>query len=180
VSSLFQDLRYAGRSLRRRPAFTAVAVLTLALGIGGTAAVLSVTKALFSATLPIPQADRVVAITEHREQGSPGQVVQYPDYVAYRDGAASVFAELAAVGNRTFAASTGQGTESLPGAFVSGNYFRILRVGPALGRYLTPEDDQSGAAPVVVLSHRLWQSRFNGYRGVLGRTLHPGITGRPC
>jgi len=177
VNSIFQDLRYAGRSLRRRPAFTAVAVLTLALGIGGTAAVLSLTGALFSATLPIPQADRVVAVTEHREEGGPGQVVQYPDYVAYRDGAASVFGALAAVGNRTFTARTGQGTESMPGAFVSGNYFRMLRVEPALGRYLTPEDDRGGAAPVVVLSHRFWQNRLDSDPGVVGRTLH--LNGQP-
>jgi hypothetical protein len=122
----------------------------------------------------------VVAVTEHREEGGPGQVVQYPDYVAYRDGAASVFTELAAVGNRTLVVRTGEGTESLPGSFVSGNYFGMLGGGPALGRYLTPEDDRGGAAPVVVLSHRFWQNRFNGDRGVLGRTLHPGIPGRPC
>jgi len=178
VSSLFQDLTYAARSLRRRPAFTAVAVLTLALGIGGTAAVLSLTGALFSATLPIPQADRVVAVTEHRVEGGPGQVVQYPDYVAYRNGAASAFADLAAIGNRTLMVRTGEGAESLPGSFVSGNYFRMLEVAPALGRYLTPEDDRSGAAPVVVLGHRLWQSRFDGDPGVLGSTLH--LNGRPA
>jgi len=169
---LLQDLRYAWRQLMTAPAFTVIAVLTLALGIGGTTAVLSVANALFFRALPVPDAGRVVTATEYREDGSPAQVVQHPDYLVYREATGGVFTELAAVGSRTFGMRTGEGAETVPGAFVSGNYFRMLRVQPALGRFLEEADDVAGAAAVAVLSHDLWQSRFAGDPAVLGRTVH--------
>jgi predicted permease len=134
--------------------------------------VLSVTNALFFRSLPIPDAEQVMTMTVLREEGAPAQVISYPDYLAYRDGTEAAFSSFAALANWSFAVRGAEGAESVPGAFVSGNYFRMLQVEPALGRFLTPDDDRAGAPPAVVLGHQLWRERFGGDPAVVGSTVH--------
>jgi hypothetical protein len=162
MNMLIQDLRFSLRQLRRSPGFTATAVLTLALGIGGTTAVLSIANALYFRALPIPEAERVVTVLENRPEGDPAGAFSYPDYLVYQEGAAEAFSELAVIGNSQMGLRTDAGAEPLAGALVSGNYFQMLGVQPALGSFLLPDEDAGGGAAVAVLSHETWRTRFGG------------------
>jgi predicted permease len=172
MNMLIQDLRFSLRQFRRSPGFTATAVLTLALGIGGTTAVLSIANALYFRSLPIPEAERVVTVLENRPEGDPAGAFSYPDYLVYQEGAPEAFSELAVIGNSQMGLRTDAGAEPLAGALVSGNYFQMLGVQPALGRFLLPDEDAPGRAAVAVLSHETWRTRFGGDPGVLGRVVH--------
>jgi predicted permease len=163
---MFQDLKFGVRILLKHKGFTAVAVLTLALGIGANTAIFSLTNALLLRSLPVPQPEQLVTVS--RGDGS-GEPLSYPDFVALRERnealsglAASHFAEVS-FGN-------GSRSEMLRGELVSSDYFDVLRLQPALGRGFLPEEERS-AQPVVVLSHGLWQSRFGGKAQIIGQTI---------
>ena len=168
------DLRYAARSLRRRPGFVAVVVLTLALGIGATTAIFSVVYGVLLRPLPLPDAERVVRLEGQPRDGDPekvGTATSYPDYRDFRAQARS-FAHLAAVRGWT-ATLTQPGTEParVRTNFVTANFFGVLGTRPVLGRGFLPEEERPGAAPVAVLSHALWQQRYAGAPDALGRTV---------
>ena len=168
--NLLQDIRFAFRMLRKAPAFTATAVLTLALGIGVNAAVFSVVNASLLRPLPYPDPDRLMFIGETRADNPYPRQASYPDYVDWRAQASS-FQELGAYGNRNVTL-TGEGNaERLRGLRVSASFFRVLGIQPALGRFLTDAEESGDSARVVVLTYALWQSHFGGDRSVLGRTL---------
>jgi putative ABC transport system permease protein len=169
LEDLWQDARYALRSLRKHPGFTVVAVITLALGIGANTAIFSVINAVLLRPLPYADADRLVVVIETVAERPIG--VSYPNFVDFRNQN-TVFENLAAVRHRESFNLTGTGdSERLQGRLVSANFLSTLGVKPILGRDFLPEDDRAGAAPVVMLSHALWQRRFGGAENIIGQQL---------
>ena len=172
-----RDLRYALRSLRRRPGFTAVATVTIALGVGATTAIVSLVFALFEATLPFPEPRRLA----HVYGSLPGQTgsyeISYVDYIYFRDHARS-FAALSAHYSAPLHLSYGNESAAIIGSVASPNYFETVGLHPLSGRFFAPGEGQvAGRDPVAVLSYRLWQTRFTADPAVLGRTIR--LNGAP-
>ena len=171
VESVAQDVRYAARMLRRSPGFAAMAILTLALGIGANSAIFSVASAVLFQPLPYPDADRLVAIKPfQRDRPAAVEPVSHPTFQDWRRRAGS-FESLAAyvVAGSTL---TGRGEPTIPvTAAVTSNLFSLLGGSPALGRMLMPADDDPAAPPVVLLSDQFWRERFAGSPGVVGEVL---------
>ena len=166
-----RDLRYAGRALRKRPAFTAIAALTLALGIGGTGSIASLEFALFEAGLPFPGADRLVHVYQTRPGLGEYTQLSYADYRYFREHARS-FASLAAHYSAPLHFVDGTESAAIIGSVASPNYFETLGLTPFRGRFFDRDEDLvPGRDPVVVLGYRFWQSRFAGDPGVLGRVI---------
>ncbi|MGA2721621.1 MAG: ABC transporter permease [Bryobacteraceae bacterium] len=160
-----QDVRYAFRTLVKVPGFTVVIIISIALGLAANGTVFSVANGLLWSVLPVKDPGRMVMFSE-------GNSFSYPDYMDYRDQTTDVFDGGVAAHFPLIPASIG-GTgepERIWGQVVSGNYFPILGVNMALGRPILPEEDRvMGRDHVVVLSHSLWQRRFGGDAGILGR-----------
>jgi len=173
LENFFRDVRYGARMLRRSPGFTLVAVLTLALGIGANTTIFSyVNVLLLRPPSGVPAPDRLLAVWNRLPDGGYMQY-SYPDYVYYRDHnqAFSGLAAYSSDGERVSWRVGGE-TELIEGQLVSGNFFSVLGVKPALGRAFLPEEDQIPLRnPVVVLNHTFWQQRLGSDVGVIGRTL---------
>ena len=176
MDSLLQDLRYAVRSLMRRPAFAAVVVLTLALGIGANTAIFSVVNAVLLRPLPYADPERLVmAWGRYPEFGRTS--TSLPDFVDWKAGATS-FAQMAALHNSVFNLTGDGEPEQLTADRVSANFFPTLGVRPQLGRTFLPEEEKVGGDDdVVVLSHAFWQRRFGGDPRIVGREVT--LSGRP-
>ena len=182
---LLQDLRYALRQLRRNPGFALVAVVTLALGIGVNTAVFSIFDQVMLRNLPVRNPGTLVLLSEHSqaESGglhSHGDEKLYFSYPGYRTLQAHtpVFAGVLGSAPVMLAIAGQDHTEQTWGEIVSGNYFDVLGMRPALGRLLTPADDaQRAGNPYTVLSYAYWQSRFGGNPAILDTTLH--LNGQP-
>ena len=171
MQTLWQDLRYALRMLRKHPGFTLIAVLTLALGIGANTAIFSLLDGVLLRPLPYHEPERLAMIWE--DATSIGFPRDTPAPANYSDWKAQnqTFEDLAALDFRGFNL-TGDGQPERLNAFgVTYNFFPLLGVKPALGRNFLPEEDQPGANKVAVISHRLWQSRFGGDRGIINRDI---------
>jgi hypothetical protein len=167
VSTLLQDLRYAFRSLLHTPSLTIAAVLSLGLGIGANTTVFSWVQAVLLRPVPgtIEPASLRVSVLETRE----GQLRSwsYPNYRDFRDR--STLTEIVAQNSLAMSISVAGQAERAYGGIVSGNYFRVLGVQPALGRLLTDDDDRMpGGHPVAVISESYWQRRFGGDPAVVG------------
>jgi putative ABC transport system permease protein len=168
-------LRYALRRMRQTPGFTAVAIATLALGLGVNSAVLSLAHAIFLKPLAVPDASRLVLVdatipTRPPQYSFP---LSYADYLHYRDHART-FAGLAAqYATSPMHVTTPEAAFGITGSVVTANYFRVLRVGPTAGRFFTDEEDRApGTHAVAVVSHDLWRARFGADPAIVGRTLH--------
>jgi putative ABC transport system permease protein len=181
LETFSQDIRFGLRMLRRSPAFTAVAVLTLALGIGANTAIFTLINAVLLKTLPVHDPGALVIVgnpsrAHERNLGTPQpDLFSYPLYRELRDGN-KVFSRMMASAevNRTKVetAAAGVVTEEAGGTLVTGNYFDVLGVSPFLGRTLTPEDDTAkGAHAVVVISYDFWQSKLSGDLNVVGQAV---------
>jgi predicted permease len=187
IEELSQDLRYAVRTLRMSPAFTIIAALSLALGIGANTAIFSLINALLLRPLPVHEPARLVALGDTSRTGSLSEgnvrtdLFSYPLYEQVRDHN-QVFTGVFASGRAgRLAVSAGgsggsktasAGAETARGRIVSGNYFSVLGVPAARGRTFTAEEDRApGADPVVVLSDSYWKRRFAGDAGVIGRPI---------
>ncbi len=171
MGTLLTDLRYASRMLRKHPGFTLIAVLTLSLGIGANTAVFSLVNALFLRQLPVKDAHQLVGIYDFRDGRVGGGDLSYADYLDYRDRN-TVFSGLAAYSGAWVWMTEGETSSEFRGGLVSANYFSVLGVRPALGRFFLPEEDRvPDAHPVAVLSHRLWQQRFKGDPGLPGKMI---------
>jgi putative ABC transport system permease protein len=166
---MIRHLAHATRTLRRSPGYSLAVVLTLALGIAGTAAVTSVLRSVLLRPLPYAPADRVVTALERDSTGSE-RLASYPTFQDWRSGT-KAFEGLAFVRGLGAVIKTGSGSERLIGAYVSEDFFRVLSAAPLLGRTLTAEDYVSGGPGAVVLSYRLWRRRFHGDPSALGRAL---------
>jgi putative ABC transport system permease protein len=169
MMSLAYDLRYAARSLRRQPAFTIIAVITLALGIGANATIFSIVNALLFKPLPYPDADRIVSLRETTPAGAPDGV-SFLNLEDWRTQSRTL--EQAGVFQGQTVNLTGQEQpDRLRGGFVSSGFFEVLGARPHLGRLLTTDDDRDGAAKVAVLQYTAWQVRYAGRADVIGQTL---------
>ncbi|HEX2311100.1 MAG TPA: ABC transporter permease [Vicinamibacterales bacterium] len=169
MSTLVQDVRYALRMLLRTRGFTAVAVITLALGIGANTALFSIVYGVLLKPLPFERPDGLVMLWSKPGRGR-GGATSPADFLDYRRMNAA-FEDLAAM-NTVRAALTGRGEPVIArGAEVSAGFFRILRVQPARGRTFTAEEDRAGAPRVVVLSDALWRERFGADPRVVGRAI---------
>ncbi len=172
--NLLQDLRFGFRMLVKNPGFTAIAVLTLALGIGANTAIFSIVNAVLFRSLPYDEPDQLAIL--QRSAGT-GAMFSFDDYREYRDRA-GIFEELFAFTLAPLSVGGDGVAELHMGQVVNGNYFKTLRVNAALGRTLTPADDETPLAhPVVVVSHRYWQDSYGGDPDVIGETMI--INGHP-
>ena len=165
LETLWQDVRYGLRQLKRNPGFTAVVVITLALGIGANSTVFSVLNGFFLRALPVPEPERVVAFSNT----SP----PYPDYLAFRDQAKS-FESLSTSFGLPFTANLNstRPPQHIYGGLVTGNFLTTLGIKPALGRGFLPDEDHiSSPKPVVMLSYELWRTRFGGDPEILGKAI---------
>jgi predicted permease len=170
LETLWRDCRYGARSLVKSPGFTAVAVLTLALGIGANTAIFSFVNAVLLRSLPVAEPERLVYVFGGT-RASPYNVSSYPDYVDYRDRN-KVFSDLIAYSPVTLSLSSNDQADMISGLIVTGNYFDALGVHARAGRTFLPEEDTTpGGHPVAVISHGLWQSRFAGDPRIAGRQL---------
>ena len=173
METFWQDLRYGIRMLVKSPGFTAVTVLTLALGIGANTAIFSVVNAVILRPLPFPEPDRLVAVTEsNRQRGEQHSAISYPDLLDWKTQN-RVFEGVAGFRADTFALTGVDEPEPIQSAVVSSDLFAVLGAKPALGRTFLPNEDQLNTATgrVVILSYRFWQRRFGSDPHVLGRTL---------
>ncbi len=168
MQTLWQDLRYAIRMLKKNRGFTAVAVLTLALGIGANAVVFSVLNALIIHPLHLPDAESLYGI-QHGNEASSSQ--SYPDYLDLRDRNRS-FDGLAAYDAGQVGLDTGENTTRVWICLASGNYFDVLRLQPHLGRFFHASDEHGpNSAPYIVLTYDYWHAHFQDDRSVIGRVV---------
>ncbi len=177
MSNLLQDLRYAIRMLIRAPGFTVFAVLTLALGIGATTTVFSLLYALFLRPLPVEDSQQVFHISHKlrwrgEAEASGGFAMSFQDYLYFRQHN-TVFSQLAAhYSTAPLSLEADAEVQGVNGAVVTANYFTLLRLKPALGRFFSEEEGAvAERGPVAVLSHSLWRTRFGGDAQVLGKSI---------
>ncbi len=175
--SVRSDARYAIRALRRAPAFTAVATLTLALGIGATSAMFTLVNSILLRPLPYPHADRLVRLIQsYPEKGLNTWGVSQENIVMYRDQATD-FAAFSAYRSANATLTGEAGVERLAVARVTADFFAVIGVGPAIGRAFTRAEDSPGVSNVVVLSDAFWRTRFGGRSTVVGSTID--LDGQP-
>ncbi|HEX5725048.1 MAG TPA: ABC transporter permease [Longimicrobiaceae bacterium] len=173
MTALLQDLRYAARTLARAPGFTAVAVLSLALGIGANTTVFSLVNAVHLRPLPYADPGRLVDLSEHNPRelcAGCGVGTAYATFLDWQAQARS-FSSLGAYREDDFTLTGVEAPERLPGARVTAELFPTLGVAPVLGRGILPAEDRPGAPAVALIGHELWQERFGGSHDVLGRTV---------
>jgi predicted permease len=169
MGGLLQDIRYALRQLRKNPAFTAVAVLTLALGIGANTALFSVVNGVLLNPLPYWQPDRLMALYS-QDHDFTSSSISYPNFLDWVRGNRS-FSSLAAFLGVDFNLTGAAEPERVPGKMVSASFFPLLGVKPTIGRVFLPEEDQLGARPIVLISGGLWKRRFGSSPAAVGKTL---------
>ena len=168
------QFRFAFRQLIKNPAFSAVAIATLALGIGANTAIFSIVNAVLLRPLPYPDADRIMVLNE---SSGPGQdyAVALPDYLDWQKDN-TVFEHLAATHkeSRNLSGIPGRDPERISGAAVTRNFFNVTGLSPEIGRTFSEDEDKAGAPPVVIISDRLWRRAFSADPSVLGKaiTLH--------
>ncbi len=172
METLLQDLRYAARMLLKKPGFTLIAVVTLALGIGANTAIFSVVNAVLLRPLPFPQAERIMSVG--RDYVGVNQVgpVDDPRFLFWREQSQS-FEALSAAMSMGAGVNLAGGAEPefVPALKVSVDFFRVLGVSPASGRSFTAEEDQAGGEGVAILSDGLWRRRFGADGGIVGKTI---------
>ena len=170
LEQIGSDLRYATRILRKSPGFTLVAMLTLALGIGANTAMFSVVRGVVLAPLPYFQPDRLVMLLESNQRFS-RDAISYPNFVDWQRSAGA-FDQMAAIMLHQGYDLSGPGSpEHLDGVQVTAGFFSTLGVRPSLGREFSPQEDQHGGSPVVIISNRLWRNRFGASPQALGKSL---------
>ena len=193
LENMWQDLRYVARSLMRKPAFTAAAVITLGLGIGATTAIFSVVNSVLLRPLEYADPGRLVVLEYSPADAATRATwaafddymvnhmrvnVTYPNFELWRETTADLFDELGIYDDDwTYEINMGSAAEVLPATLVSASLFRALGVQPALGRWFGDEDDIPEAPGTLLLSHGLWQRRFGGSPDAVGRTV--AVRGRP-
>jgi putative ABC transport system permease protein len=172
MNNLFQDIRYGLRMLAKKPGFTAVVILTLALGIGSNTAIFSVVNAVLIRPLPYADSDRLIvfALRSERQQKKDGGSSSIPDFVDWRNQNQS-FQYLAGYNSSDLILKSGERVERVSGAAVTADLFNMLGVMPVRGRTFQPEDDKAGSSPAVVLSHNLWNRWFAADPNIVGQTI---------
>lgn len=169
MRTILQDLRYALRTLKRAPGFTAIAVLTLALGIGASTAIFSVVNGVLLRALPFPEPDALVRVWQVGEGGGRG-TVSYPNFEDLRDRSRSLEA-MAVYSSSELSVALGEEIRRISLAQVSPDFFEVLGVRPMVGRLPSPEEWRWEAPPAAVVSHGFWQRRLGGTPDALGTTV---------
>ncbi|MGD0890183.1 MAG: ABC transporter permease [Terracidiphilus sp.] len=169
LGSLGQNFRYALRRLKNDKGFAAVAVLTLALGIGANSAMFSIVNAVLLRPLPYRDPTRLVLLAEHWPQ-FPRLTVSYLNFRDWRDQSHS-FEAVGAVRNALMTMTGSAEAERIPSQHVTANLFDLLGVKPELGRAFTASEDTAGGPPVALISHSLWQRRYSSSEAVIGKTI---------
>ena len=162
---MWNDVRFGLRLLRRSPGITAAIAISLALGLGASTAMFSLLNSLMWKALPVPAPDRLVVLN-HGNGAELDSGFTYPQFSSLHDGAAGAIELLSYAGGGTNRMTAGTAERKVETQFVSGDYFRVLRIQPAAGRLLAPGDQAT-----VVISYRLWQSAFHGDAGAIGRSI---------
>jgi putative ABC transport system permease protein len=171
METLLKDLRYGIRSLLKRPGFTFIAVLTLALGIGANSAIFSVVNAVLLRPLPYPDANRLALLTRvDPQRATPSTSNSIPKFNAIRDQSRT-FESIAAVADDNFNLTGRDAPEQIRGARVSGDLFQVLAVKPYLGRSFLPEEDRPGGPRVAILNYDLWRRLFDADAIIVNRTI---------
>src|SRR5713226_3177451 len=169
MNSLMQDLRYGARMLLKKPGFTLIAAITLALGIGANTAIFSVVNGVLLRSLPFPEPDRLVVLAEKDRDGQ-RMGVAYPNCRDWRARAQS-FEAMVGFRSQTFNLTGVDKPVRLQGRTVSWNFFQLLGVRLQLGRTFVEPDDQAEAAPTAIISNGLWKEEFGGDPAIIGNTL---------
>jgi putative ABC transport system permease protein len=169
METMWQDVRFGVRMLLKKPVFTAIAVLALALGAGANTAIFSVVNGVLLRPLPYKDPEKLVRLGEWSKQ-VPGMSISYPNFKDWRERN-RVFEGLAATQFDSYNLTGGDEPERLQGRNVSYNFFDVLGVVPAVGRSFRADEDRAGAPRVAVLSHGLWQRRFGGDRKIVGKAI---------
>ena len=171
METLWNDLRYGWRVMRRSPGFAAVAILTLAIGIGANAAIFSIVNGVLLRPLPFRDSSRIVTIWETDANRNVFRGTASPaEFLDWRDLNHS-FAELSGWRSLLFTITGSGEAEQVHGSQVSGNFFRMLGVGPVIGRDFSSEDEKPGREQVAILTYALWQRHYGGDSGVLGQSI---------
>jgi len=167
---LIQDIRYALRGLLKRPAFTLVSVITLALGIGASTAIFSVVHAVLLRSLPYSSADRLVMVWEdtHQTGGRTDNVINLGNFFDWKEQS-HTFGDMAAFFDMSAKLTSDGEPEEVPSQIATPNLFSVLGVSPIIGRTFSPDDGKPNQPDVIVLSYGLWQRRFGGDQHVVGR-----------
>ena len=177
LDSMWKDVRYAARSLRRTPAFTVTVLVTLALGIGANAAIFSLANAVMLRTLPIAAPQELVFLGHRNPAASDEGVtlLSNPPWLRRVRQETGIFTGVAAYNIRDFKVATAEGVEQVVGQYASGNYHGLVGVPMALGRGFTAENDFApGASPLAVISDSYWQRRYRGSPAVIGSPIVVG------
>ena len=170
LESATSDIRYALRTLRHSPAFTAVVVTTLGLGIGANTAIFSVVRAVLLKPLPNREGDRLVYLRQSADgPGRSSIAFSVPEVREYRTGAPSLGGGIAEYSQWTGVLHGEDDAARISLGLVTGNYFDVMGLSPILGRLTRPSDDGPGAAPVMVLTHEFWVKRFGGDSSIVGK-----------
>lgn len=182
MDTFWQDIRFGFRALAKNPVFSLAAAVSLALGIGVNTTIFSLVNAVFLNPLPVERASELVGLftIDERNQGPFTNLRQTsrPNYLDYRDKNQVFTGLTASLFGLSASLATGGEPQQVTVEIATGNYFEVLGVKPALGRFFRPDEDHTpGAAPVAVLSHGLWQRRFGGGPDALGRTFN--VNGTP-
>ncbi len=175
METLFQDVRYGIRTLLKNPGFTAIAIITLALGIGANTVIFSVVDSVLLRPLPFKDSDRLVLLweTDPQQNNPDGKNAQVAGIANFTDWNSQnqVFDDMAAYFNWTYNLTGIDEPERLEAAVVTGSFFDVLGVQSSMGRTIIPDDDQSGKDNVVVLSHGFWQRRFGSDAAIIGKSI---------
>ena len=171
VETALQDVRYSLRSMRKNPGFFAIATLTLAFGIGASTAVFSLVDTILLKPMPYPNANRVAMLWRRWPLAGIGDSPWAPAEYGFLARTATTFQNLGAFKKDSFNLTGSGSPELLEGVRASAGFFTVLGMSPALGRTFTAEEDQPGHDHMVVLSNRLWQTRFGGDASIVGKTI---------
>src|SRR6266700_883640 len=169
MNGALQNIRYAIRQLCNNPGFTAIAVITLALGIGANSALFSVVNGVLLSRLPYPEPERLVTLSESKPNFEYGSI-SYPDFRDWQKGNRA-FSAMAIYRSTAFSLTGSGEPVQVSGEFVSSDLFSILGVKPLVGRLFAPGEDEVGAAPIALISAGLWQRKFSSAADVLGRNV---------
>jgi putative ABC transport system permease protein len=169
METLFRDIRFGIRSLLKQPAFTGIAIVTLALGIGGNTAMFSVINAVLLRPLPYTQPDRLVWMSESGDEVA-NRSLSYPNFVDWRERN-HVFESMSTYRTWSMTLTGMAEPQNIRAGMVAADYFKVMGVTPILGRSFTAEDDRPGANPATVISYGFWQKYFAGDRDVVGKTI---------
>ena len=176
MGTLMQDIRFGARMLLKNRAFTIVAILSLALGIGANTTIFTLVNTVLLQPLPVAEPSQLMSVygTDEKNRGNRLDYapISYPNYIDYRDQSGDVFSGLVIFGGAAMSLSGTGEPEQINGLIVSGNYFDVLGVKAARGRTFLPEEDRTpGTNPVIVVSHGLWQRRLGADPQIVGKTL---------